>query len=136
MQDRQRTAIPNGTQRQTERGRRACACKRLTLIQRACNRRFRSVAFVGVSRAPLAVLVFLPPSELRPQADAAPTPARQFDHEVSHGVSGRTLIKSTCKLCTASQIVSTHDGSLQVWEDRHTCRAEEKLARAKKHSSQ
>ena len=30
-------------------------------------------------------------------------------------------LRSTCRLCGESQIVSAADGSLQEWQDRHRC---------------
>jgi hypothetical protein len=33
----------------------------------------------------------------------------------------RLLIRSTCKFCGASRLVSREDGSLQKWENGHDC---------------
>jgi hypothetical protein len=37
-------------------------------------------------------------------------------------LENRVLIRSTCKKCGASRVVSVSDGSLRLWEDGHKCR--------------
>lgn len=37
----------------------------------------------------------------------------------------RVLIQSVCTKCGASRVVSASDGSLNKWEDRHTCKCED-----------
>jgi hypothetical protein len=34
------------------------------------------------------------------------------------------LIQSVCTKCGASKLVSASDGSLETWEDEHTCKSE------------
>lgn len=36
------------------------------------------------------------------------------------------LIKSTCKRCGESDVVSVMDGSLQIWETGHACAGQKK----------
>jgi len=44
----------------------------------------------------------------------------RFNHtEVNAG--GRVLVKSTCRYCGMSMLLSAADGSLQKWERWHEC---------------
>jgi len=55
------------------------------------------------------------PEELPRQAGA-----NSFKHElVVH--EPHLLVKSMCKRCGASGVVSVYDGSLEKWEDEHEC---------------
>ena len=44
-----------------------------------------------------------------------------FDHALATEDGGRILIKSRCKTCGFSGIVSAADGSLANWETQHVC---------------
>jgi len=48
--------------------------------------------------------------------------ANSFEHElVLRELHSHLFIKSMCKRCGASGVVSVHDGSLEKWEGRHEC---------------
>ena len=44
-----------------------------------------------------------------------------FDHALVIEDDGRVRIKSTCKACDFSGIVSVADGSLMNWKTQHVC---------------
>jgi hypothetical protein len=54
-----------------------------------------------------------------------PCPMQQtnpkFNNDPAYGEDGRLVIKSTCKSCGASQLVSVRDGTLAKWESQHEC---------------
>ena len=45
----------------------------------------------------------------------------EFEHALAFSEEGHVRIKSTCKRCGVSGIVSVRDGSLVNWESRHAC---------------
>ena len=48
--------------------------------------------------------------------------AKSFKHElVLREPHSHLFIKSMCKRCGASGVVSVYDGSLEKWEDEHDC---------------
>lgn len=53
-------------------------------------------------------------------------PTADFERRLEIGYPYR--IRSSCKLCGASRLVSVADGSLQSWELTHNCRAAAKTA--------
>jgi hypothetical protein len=55
-----------------------------------------------------------------------PRPSPNFDQQFDSGWPYR--IRSTCKLCGASRLVSVSDGSLEEWERTHECQAVAKSA--------
>jgi len=52
-----------------------------------------------------------------PQID---TSSDKFEHELTRS-EGRVLLRSTCRHCGASKVVSRADGSLEEWESEHGC---------------
>ena len=48
-------------------------------------------------------------------------PQAQFARKLVRTVN-RLMIESTCRNCGAASIVSDHDGTLEDWEERHTCK--------------
>jgi hypothetical protein len=49
--------------------------------------------------------------------------ANSFKHEpVLREPHPHLLVKSMCKRCGASGVVSVYDGSLEKWEDGHECK--------------
>lgn len=51
-----------------------------------------------------------------------------FDHQLAKDKRGRIRIKSMCKKCGTSELVSVMDDSLTRWEDGHKCRTEKHSA--------
>jgi hypothetical protein len=44
-----------------------------------------------------------------------------FDNAPAYDEDGRLVIKSTCRQCGESKLVSVRDRSLAKWESRHAC---------------
>jgi len=44
-----------------------------------------------------------------------------FRQEPEKDIEGHRRIRSTCKRCGASQLVSAADGTLRKWEEQHVC---------------
>jgi hypothetical protein len=44
-----------------------------------------------------------------------------FENALAYDEENRAVIKSTCKKCGESKLVSIRDGSLAKWEAQHTC---------------
>ncbi|MGB9255291.1 MAG: hypothetical protein WCC25_10700 [Candidatus Korobacteraceae bacterium] len=51
-----------------------------------------------------------------------PQTISSFDHTLARDEEKRALIKSTCKNCGASKVVSIRDGSMAEWEYAHICK--------------
>jgi hypothetical protein len=47
-------------------------------------------------------------------------PQAQFAHKLVRTVN-RLMIESTCMRCGAASLVSEHDGTLEMWEEGHSC---------------
>jgi hypothetical protein len=46
---------------------------------------------------------------------------RAFDNALAYDEENRAVIKSTCKQCGESKLVSIRDRSLTTWEAQHVC---------------
>jgi hypothetical protein len=47
--------------------------------------------------------------------------ALTFDNAPAYDEDGHIVIKSTCRKCGESKLVSVRDLSLKKWESQHTC---------------
>jgi hypothetical protein len=47
--------------------------------------------------------------------------ALKFDNAPAYDEDGRVVIKSSCRKCGESKLVSIRDGSLAKWESQHVC---------------
>ena len=55
-------------------------------------------------------------------------PDTQFARKLVRTVN-RLMIESTCIKCGATSLVSDHDGTLEEWEEAHTCNGDKPESR-------
>jgi len=57
-------------------------------------------------------------------AESLPNLSPNFDHSLESDRLGNARIKSTCKLCGATDLFSISNGCLEEWESTHQCKIE------------